>query len=155
MLFRSFGLPYGNENMLWGFQSCFYFLLLFGVGAMWLVVTAEPFSVRWWAGAFLAVCGFFSLASGVFIPAALAGVGAAQYLTGTRTSGRHVASVIVLGGLFVLGVMLTPNIAAHASLKAASLSKLLYACDLPPLMEPVSINRFALPMARPCPLAEA
>lgn len=27
--------------------------------------------------------------------------------------------------------------------------------DLPPLMEPVSINRGALPMARPCPLGEA
>jgi hypothetical protein len=27
--------------------------------------------------------------------------------------------------------------------------------DLPPLMEPVSINRVALPMAHPCPLAEA
>jgi len=27
--------------------------------------------------------------------------------------------------------------------------------DLPPLMEPVSINRVALPMARPCPLGEA
>jgi transposase-like protein len=27
--------------------------------------------------------------------------------------------------------------------------------DLPPLMEPVSIIRVALPMARPCPLAEA
>ena len=29
------------------------------------------------------------------------------------------------------------------------------AVDLPPLMEPVSINRVALPMARPCPLGEA
>ena len=27
--------------------------------------------------------------------------------------------------------------------------------DLPPLMEPVSNIRVALPMARPCPLAEA
>jgi DNA-binding NarL/FixJ family response regulator len=27
--------------------------------------------------------------------------------------------------------------------------------DLPPLMEPVSINRVSLPMDRPCPLAEA
>jgi hypothetical protein len=27
--------------------------------------------------------------------------------------------------------------------------------DLPPLMEPVSINRVSMPMARPCPLAAA
>jgi len=124
-----FGLPYAHENTLWGFQSCFYFLLLFGVGAIWLVITAEPFSARWWAGAALSVCGFFSLASGAFIPAALAGAGAVQYLTGARSGGRHVASVLLLGGLFVLGAILTPSIAGHASLKATSLPKLLYAWD--------------------------
>jgi hypothetical protein len=31
----------------------------------------------------------------------------------------------------------------------------LFGIDLPPLMEPVSINRVSLPMDRPCPLAEA
>lgn len=119
-----FSWPYGWENTLAGFQSCFYFLLLFSVGAIWLVSGALPFSARWWAGAGLAVLGFFSLASGVFAPAALAGVGAVQYLLGIRTSRLHVASVLVLGGLFVLGVALTPTVVAHAPLKAATLGQL-------------------------------
>ena len=45
-----FSCPYGWENTLAGFQSCFYFLLLFAIGSLWLVTTAAPFSTRWWTG---------------------------------------------------------------------------------------------------------
>lgn len=124
-----FGLPYAHENTLWGFQSCFYFLLLFGVGAIWLVTTAAPLSLRWWAGVILAACSFLSLASGALVPAALAGVGMVQYLAGTRTSTRHVVAVLLLGAMFLACVMLTPNVAQHASLKANTLPKLLHAWD--------------------------
>ena len=118
--FVLFSWPYAWENTLAGFQSCFYFLLLFSVGAIWLIDRSSPFSARWWAGVGLAVLGFFSLASGVFAPAALAAVGVLQYLLGIKTSRLHAASVLTLGGLFMLGVALTPSIPGHASLKAAS-----------------------------------
>jgi hypothetical protein len=124
-----FGWPYGWENTLAGFQSCFYFLLLFSVGSIWLVIGASPFSARWWWGSFLAVCGFFSLASGVFAPAALAAVGTAQYFLGVSRSRLHIASLLALVALFVLGVALTPSVAHHASLKAATLQQLLYSWD--------------------------
>jgi hypothetical protein len=124
-----FGWPYGWENTLAGFQSCFYFLLLFSIGSIWLIVGAASLSARWWTGTVLATCGFFSLASGVFALAALAALGAVQYFVGVRTSRLHVASVLALGGLFVLGVALTPAIAHHASLKAATISQLLYSLD--------------------------
>jgi len=116
----TFCLPYGWENTLAGIQSCFYFVLLFSLGAIWLVITATPFSKRWWKGLSLAIGAFLSFGSGVFAPASLAGVGAIQYLTGTRTTRLHAVSVLVLGGLFVLGVVLTPTVAVHAPLKAST-----------------------------------
>jgi len=119
-----FSWPYGWENTLTGFQSCFYFVLLFSIGSIWMVIDSAPFTPRWWAGTGLAVGGFFSLASGVFAPAALAAVGAIQYLLGTRTSRLHLAAVLVLGGLFILGLALTPTVAIHAPLKASTLAEL-------------------------------
>jgi len=116
-----FSWPYGWENTLAGFQSCFYFSLLFGVGAIWLVIGAEPFSKRWWAGTGLAIGAFFSLASGVFVLAAAVAVVAIQGLLGVRARRCHLVSALVLGGLFVLGVVLTPSVPEHAPLKATKL----------------------------------
>lgn len=124
-----FGWPYGWENTLAGFQSCFYFPLLFSIGSIWLVVFAAPFSAWWWVGIVLATCGFFSLASGVFAMAALAALGVVQYFVGVRTSRLHIASVLALGGLFAFGAALTPAIALHSSLKASTLSQLLHSWD--------------------------
>ena len=160
-----FSWPYGWENTLAGFQSCFYFLLLFSVGSIWLVNGAAPFSARWWAGTGLSVCGFFSLASGVFAPAALAGVGMMQYLIGTRTSRLHVASVFVLGCLFVIGVVFTPSIARHAPLNATTLAQLFRSVNsvtgwpirvevLGPLLRNAPTVLFAVMMLRTRPPAE-
>ena len=160
-----FGGPYGSENMLWGFQSCFYLLLLFSVGSIWLVNSASPFSTQWWAGAGLSVCGFFSLASGVFAPAALVGVGVLQYLLGTRTSRLHVASTLALACLFVIGVALTPSVAGHATLKATTLTQLFHswnavmgwpikASALGPLIRNAPAVMFAVMVLRARPPAE-
>jgi hypothetical protein len=117
-----FSCPYGWENTLAN-NSSFYLLLLFAIGSLWLGTGAAPFSARWWMATGLAVCGFFSLASGAFVPAALAGIGVLQYLVGIRRGRLHLAAVFVLGGLFAAGVALTPSVAAHASLRAATLTQ--------------------------------
>lgn len=126
-VFLLFGCPFGWENTLVGFQSCFPFVLLFSIGSLWLVTTAAPFTARWWAGVGLSVCGFFSMASGALAPAALTAVGTLQALLGVRTTRRHLASLVFLGALFVLGVALTPDVPHHAVLKAKTLSQLLHA----------------------------
>ena len=123
--FLLFCWPYGWENTLAGFQSCFYLSLLFSVGAIWLIVGAAPFSARWWAGTGFAVGAFFSLASGVFSLSATVAVVAIQRLLGMRTRKCQLVSAFVLGGLFVLGVVLTPSVPWHASLKAKTLMQFL------------------------------
>jgi hypothetical protein len=160
-----FGCPYGSENTLWGNQSCIYFLFLFSVGSIWLVIGAAPFSAWWWAGAGLSVCAFFSFAAGLFAPAALAGVGVLQYLTGTRTSRAHVASVLALGCLLAIGVACTPRVLSHAPMRATTLTQLVHAWNgfmgwpiritlLGPLLRNAPAVLFAVMMLRTRPPAE-
>lgn len=115
-----FGVPYAWENTLAGFQSQFYFVLLFSIACLWLTVTTNPFSASWWGGVVCAMLAFLSLASGIFALAAAAIIGLVFYVIGLRKTRKQLFSVAILAGLFMLGAMLTPSLAHHASLKAAS-----------------------------------
>lgn len=134
-----FGIPYAWENTLAGFQSQFYFVLLFSIACLWLAVTADPLSGRWWLGIICAVFAFFSLASGIFTLAAGAIVGLALYISGLRQTRKQLFGVGILFGLFVFGALLTPSLAYHAPLKAASLRQL-YEALLGVLAWPLSPN---------------
>lgn len=122
-----FGIPYGWENTLLGLQSNFYFVLLFSIASLWLTVTQHPLSARWWGGVACGMLAFLSLASGIFALAAAAVVGVALYAMGLRKTHYQLAAVAILTGLFMLGVALTPTVADHASLKAASFPQFLNA----------------------------
>jgi hypothetical protein len=122
-----FAVPFAWENTLWGFQSQFYFVVLFSVGCMWLTVIREPFSLGWWGGAACGLLAFLSLASGTCATAVAALAGIAFYATGLRRSRKQLAAVAVLAGLSAAGVALTPTIPYHAALKAASLPDFIHA----------------------------
>lgn len=119
----AFLLPHGWENTLSGFQSQFYFVVLFAVGALWWLAVAPSFSPRWWAGLALAGLAYFSLASGAF---AFAAAAATLALRGCAASGRRdLAAGLLAAALFVAAAAATPTIAGHAALKAASLGEFL------------------------------
>ncbi len=65
--------PFGWENALWGFQSQFYFLLLFSLLTIWLL-GSEPLTPRWRLGVLAAVFSLLSMASGLLAAAAVAAV---------------------------------------------------------------------------------
>lgn len=122
-----FGIPYAWENTLAGFQSQFYFLMLFGISSLWFTVTGTPLSVRWWGGVACAILAFLSLASGILALAAAALIGAGFYVLGLRKTNPQLLAVAILAGLFMLGLALTPTVAHHASLRAASFAQFLAA----------------------------
>jgi hypothetical protein len=115
-----FAVPYAWENTLMGFETGFYLVLLFTFASLWLTVTENPLSARWWAGVVCAILAFLSLASGACAPAAGAILGLLFYSLGLRRTRRQLAAVAILAGLWALGVALTPSVPEHASLKAAS-----------------------------------
>ncbi len=60
-----FALPFDWENTLsGGFESCFYFLLLFSTLTIWGLACHRPGSAAWWTGVGAAVLSWFTLASG-------------------------------------------------------------------------------------------
>lgn len=120
-----FGVPYAWENTLAGFQSQFYFVLFFSIACLWLTVTQHPLSARWWGGVACAMFAFLSLASGIFALAAAAIVGLVFYAMGLRKTRKQLLAVAILAGLFILGAVLTPSLARHASLKAATFPQFL------------------------------
>ena len=70
----AFALPFSWENTLIGFQSAFYFLLLFSLLGFWLVTTERVGSWRWLIGWACAVCAVFTAASGLLAAVAIGGV---------------------------------------------------------------------------------
>jgi len=122
-----FGVPYAWENTLSGFQSQFYFVLLFSIAGLWLTVTQHPLSARWWGGVVCAMLAFLSLASGIFALAAAAIIGLVFYAMGLRKTRKQLLAVAILAGLFMLGAVLTPSLslAHHTPLNAASFPQFL------------------------------
>ena len=137
-----FGVPYAWENTLPGLQAHFYFVLLFSFACLWLTVTQHPLSARWWAGVVCAMLAFLSLASGVFALAAAAIIGLVFYAMGLRKTRKQLFAFTILAGLFMFGAVLTPSIAGHASLKAASFPQFLDALTAV-LGWPISSNFFS------------
>lgn len=114
-------LPVGWENTLAGFQSQFYFLILFSALSLGLLITARPLGIAWGLGFLALVASCFSTASG-----ALAGLAVAACYGGQMLEARHLDRRKILAGILVLSCFLaawalTPVVPEHAALKAASL----------------------------------
>jgi hypothetical protein len=117
-----FSLPYGWENILSGFQTCFYFLLLFSLIAIWGLVVCRAGSLGWWTGALFALASCFTLGSGFFAAAAVL-----VLLTLRRMANRQPFpnSDLITGAgclaVVLLGAALKTDVPAHVPLRAESL----------------------------------
>lgn len=108
-----FALPIGYQNTLWGFQSQFYFVALFAIGAIICFATAAPFSLRWFSGLLLAVLSYFSLSSGAATVLVAAILVALQLAVGTRE--RRAVEFVALAILTACGVAMVLGIPRTAS----------------------------------------
>lgn len=112
-------MPFGAENALWGFQSQFHFLLLFGLlGIRWITASA-PLAVGWWWGFLVLVAAFFSMASGFLAGVAAAACHALQLIAQRHWSWRHAAAIGLLLAYILAAFTFTPVVAGHAYLKAS------------------------------------
>ncbi len=118
----SFALPVSWENTLGGFQSAFYFLLLFSVLALWLTTSRPVLSWPWWRGWLCAVCGVFTAAGGgLLIAVAISGVMVLKVVDNPRAWRGPAVNVAAAATVFALGfAMAAPIQPQHAALKAAT-----------------------------------
>jgi len=116
------GLPYGYENTLWGFQSAFYFLLLFSLVTIWGLGFFAPFSLKWWIGAAAALLACLSMASGFFAAGAVVSLVLLRIIV-TRGRELRVATptLILCFAVIGLGLSLRVHFPPHDSLRAASI----------------------------------
>ncbi len=116
-----FAPPFALENTLAGFQSAFYFLVLFSLLALWLLGTHREGSAAWLLGWLCAFCSIFTVAGGLLTVCAIGGLVVLR--AAARREWRH--AVVTLAALaMVAGVSyaaLSPPIPYHAYLKAETL----------------------------------
>lgn len=137
-----FALPFSFENVLVGFQSQFYFLIIFTLTAL---ILAVQYPQRAWAMAvivLLCVLSVLTMASGLLTPISVAGVYALHACVQRQVGGLRAILMVALTGVAVWGYLLLPQIPANQMYRAENLSDLFGAIGYI-LSWPVIGNRFA------------
>jgi hypothetical protein len=113
VIIAQFSLPFSFENLLVGFQSQFYFLIIFTLLAIILAVR-YPNSPLAMAGVLaLSWLSVLTMASGILTPLAVAGVYALQVIQNREVNWKHVGLAVILIGLSAAGYFLMPQIEAN------------------------------------------
>lgn len=118
-------LPFSWENTLLGFQSAFYFLLLFSMLGIWLATTQPVGTMRWLIGWACAACAIFTAASGLLAAVAIGAISTLRVL-GERSRLRE-QSINVAIGLVLFGVgyaVSSPPLPGHEVLRVRTVSEL-------------------------------
>lgn len=115
-------IPVGWENTLAGFQSQFYFLILFSVLSLGLLNAARPLGPRWWLGFLALVAACFSMASGALAGLAVAACYCGQMLAERRLDRRKTVALAIVLTCFLTAWAFTPVVPEHIPLKASGLS---------------------------------
>jgi hypothetical protein len=122
-----FALPIGWENLLAGFQSQFYLLLVFSFLALMGFSATSAFSITWWGSAACSVAAFFSMASGALTAAAAFVVVMMQIFLGVRAGVKeYVAAFALLVAAAVMTVFV-PKVPGHDIYLAHGVAELLHA----------------------------
>ncbi|WP_229214224.1 hypothetical protein [Dyadobacter flavalbus] len=123
VLIAQFTLPFSFENMLVGFQSQFYFLILFTVIAVGLAVTYTESATAKVIVFILCFLSIVTMASGILTPLAVAGVYVLHSLDKHERAMKNLlfaAALVIVAGLAYMQI---PHIAAHNMYRARSISE--------------------------------
>ncbi len=119
-----FSLPSNYENVLWGFQSQFYFLLLLGPLHILGSCRSNRVDMSWWLAQLAGLLALFSIAAGVMSAVTLVGLTVFALIRGRRSIWSWATLVINLGLVFY-ACWLRPDGSALASLHANSAGQFL------------------------------
>jgi hypothetical protein len=114
-----FGTSVSYENTLFGFQSQFYFLLLFSVLQIAGTFLARPRSWAWWLAPLAGAAALFSMASGLLSALAILLIAAGRAWHDRRITRDDGWIFSANASLCVAGWMLKVEMPGHAYLKAA------------------------------------
>ena len=153
----AFAMPFAWDNTLIGFQSAFYFLLLFSLPALGLVGRYRAGSGPWLLGWTFALCALVTSAGGVTVAIALAGM-AVLKLAANRDQWRDaLINLAVASGVTGLGLALaSPSLPGHEPLRAKTANEFLFALSNNLAWPWIGVSPFAVLMWLPvCALVVA
>lgn len=111
-------LPFGWENSLAGFQSQFYFLLLFSLLTLWLLGLHPPNSARWWWGVATAILALFTVASGFLAAAAVFALAFLRAARRPQTWKKEAPTLAFCTAVILAGLLLKADVRHHHVLQA-------------------------------------
>ncbi|WP_090146268.1 hypothetical protein [Dyadobacter soli] len=124
VIIAQFALPFSFENMLVGFQSQFYFLMIFTLFAL-ILAARYPDSLLAMAGILvLSWLSVLTMASGILTPLAATGVYALQGFLKREVNWKHVGMVVVLVGLAALGYSIMPHIEGNQIYRSRNIAEI-------------------------------
>ena len=118
-----FAIPFGWENTLAGFQSEFYFLMLFSILSLWLLSKSAGLQPAWWLGLLCSIAAYFNLASGALTVAASVAISIVQASTGHRRGAPEIVAIGVQALLLIVMLADVPTLPGHDALKAHSITQ--------------------------------
>lgn len=119
LLIVLFVLPFSWENTLSGFQSQFYFLVLFSFIAIWGIGLHSWRSWPWWMGVLALVLACLSMASGFFAAIAIIAIIVLRWVKeGEPPDKSSLLSCLVAFVAIVVGWMTRAVVPGHAGLMA-------------------------------------
>jgi hypothetical protein len=122
-----FSIPFGWENTLAGFQSQFYFLLLFSFVFLWGMSAYKTYCINWWLGLLAGGLCLVTMASGAITVLAGSLILVARRLIAKDKEGVAISAIILLLIIAVIAISLTPSNIGHVALKAQSVRQFLIA----------------------------
>gem|GEM_PF-1323635 len=92
-------IPFGWINILWGFQSSWYLMLLLTLLTFWGLLLYEMFTWQWWLGITSGVLVSFNLASGFFALIVVIAIKLYEVIVAKEQAPRHYPTLL-LGIIF-------------------------------------------------------
>ena len=120
-------VPFGYDNAVLGFNTHFYLLLTFSLGALWFLIDSPAWSWRWGAGVLCAVGSSLCLASGNLTFAAAGAAQLLQMACGKRAGLREALGMAVLVLVTLLLMTTIPHVPEAEAHKAHSVGQFLSA----------------------------
>lgn len=113
-------LPFGWDNAVSGFQSQFYFLLIFSFSSLYLITQHNALTKYWVIGLILSLCAIFSMASGSIIYVAIIVYIIFSMLYHRKKTSSDIITLVTCVVIFFVALSITPKIEGHEPLKAQS-----------------------------------
>ncbi len=129
VIIAQFSLPFAFENLLIGFQSQFYFLVIFTLLAL-ILASLYLDSLLAMAGVLvLSWLSVLTMASGLLTPLAAAGVYVLHGFLRREVNWKHAGLVVVLASLSAAGYSIMPQIDSNHIFRSRNMAELFTALE--------------------------